>query len=75
MVGKPEDSVGLQDTVCTLVEEFDDFKESDGLALPRAYRLHFTIEGQNETYMADWNVTLSQIGHNQQIDSKYFNIH
>lgn len=72
MVGRPEDSSGQRDTVFTLVEQFDDFKEVDGLTLPHACRLHFTIEGQSATFMADWNITVAQIGHNQQIDPRYF---
>jgi hypothetical protein len=74
MVGNPDESAGQRDTIYTLVEQFADFKEVDGLTLPHSYMLHFTIEGQRATFMADWNVTIVQIEHNQQIDPRNFSV-
>jgi len=69
---RPEESSAQRDTIFTVVEQFDDFKEVDGLTLPHACRLDLTIEGQSATVMTDWNISAAQIVHNQQIDPKFF---
>jgi hypothetical protein len=56
------------------VEQFDNFKEVDGLTLPHACRLDFTIEGQSSTLMTEWDIAVAQIAHNQQIDPKHFSV-
>jgi len=74
MAGRPEDSSAQRDTIYTLVEQFDNFKEVDGLTLPHACRLDFTIEGQSSTLMTEWDIAVAQIAHNQQIDPKHFSV-
>ncbi len=74
MAGDIMQSAHQRDTIYTLVENFDDFKETDGLTLPQSYKLKFTIEGQDHTMMTDWNVAVSQVIQNQQIDPKYFSV-
>ncbi|HYK89268.1 MAG TPA: hypothetical protein VE398_10885 [Acidobacteriota bacterium] len=72
MVSTPGQSSGQRDTVYTLVEQFDGFKEVDGLMLPHSYKLDLTIEGQDRTIMTEWVVAVTQIAHNQEIDPKYY---
>lgn len=55
-------------------EEFSAFKTVDGLTLPHSYKLVFTIEGQNNTFLADWVINISQVLHNQQLDAGAFTL-
>jgi hypothetical protein len=74
MAGRPEDSSSQRDTIYTLVERFDDFKEVDGLTLPYTYKTSFTVEGGRATLMQEWDIAATQIVHNQQIDQRYFSV-
>jgi hypothetical protein len=74
MASTPAESSGQRDTLYTLVEQFGDFKEVDSLTLPHSYKLVFTIEGQRNTILSEWNIAAEQVSHNQQIDPKYFRI-
>ncbi len=72
MASAPAASSGQRDTIYTLVEKFDDFRGVEGLTLPHAYELDFTIEGQRNTVMTDWQVRVEQITQNQPLDPKLF---
>jgi hypothetical protein len=74
MASDPTLSSAQQDTVYTLLEVFDNFKEVEGLTLPMATKLDLTIEAQNATIMTLWNFTVTAIVHNQQVDPKSFAI-
>lgn len=52
----------------SLVETFDDFKEVDGLTLPHAYKIIL----QQDRFLAEWNLAVTRVMHNQQIDPKLF---
>lgn len=54
--------------VRSLVETFDNFEKVDGLTLPHAY----TIIYQETGYLAEWNIAVTQILHNQKLDRKLF---
>jgi hypothetical protein len=54
--------------VRSLVETFDNFEKVDGLTLPHAY----TIIYQETGYLAEWNIAVTQILHNQKLDPKLF---
>jgi hypothetical protein len=67
------------ETICTLTEQFDNFKRVNGLMLPQMYMLKFIWQRLNfrersGTVMLEWNATLSQIAHNHQINPKFFTI-
>jgi hypothetical protein len=71
------ESTGAEGTRYTLVEKFENFGVVDGLTLPQKYTLEFEVNsGENSTVggsvVIDWDVALSQIVHNQQLDPKYF---
>jgi hypothetical protein len=74
MATDPTESSSQQDTIYTLSEVFSNFKEVDGLTLPLAERLDLTIEAQNATIMTHWIFAVTGIGHNQQVDPKFFTI-
>lgn len=56
-----------------LREEFGAFKTVDGLTLPHFYKLVLTVEGQDQTFLADWTINISQVLHNQQLNAGSFN--
>jgi hypothetical protein len=67
-----KDSSASQETVYTIVEQFDNFKGIEGLNLPQTYTLKYTMESESRTIMLDWNAVFSQIVQNQQMDPQYF---
>jgi len=74
MGATPAESAGQRETIHQIVEQFSEFKPVEGLTLPHTYRLQYTIEGQNSTYLADWTQSMSQVAHNQQVDPKVFSV-
>jgi hypothetical protein len=56
-----------------LREEFGAFKTVDGLTLPHFYKLVLTVEGQDQTFLANWSISISQVLHNQKLDAGSFN--
>jgi hypothetical protein len=63
---------GPRDGYHTLAEYFDDFREVDGLMLPHYYKIVYTIEGPNATYLAQWTISDIKIGHNAELQDAYF---
>jgi len=74
MASDPTQSAGQLDTIYTLTEVFDNFRETDGVTLPYATKMDLTVEGQNATVMTHWNFTVTGIVHNQEVDAKSFSI-
>ena len=68
----PTESSSQRDTLYQLKEDYSDFKEVDSLTLPHAYKLVYSMEGQNQTILVDYNLTMERVAHNQPIDPKYF---
>lgn len=68
----PTESSGQRDTLYQLKEDYSDFKEEDSLTLPHAYKMAYTMEGQNQTIFVEYNLTIDQLSHNQAIDPKFF---
>ena len=58
----------------TLVEEFDQFQEVDGLTLPHAYKLEFTLDSARGGFLGTWTYTVKQVAHNQAIDRQAFSV-
>jgi hypothetical protein len=63
---------GPRDVYHTITESFDDFKIVDGLMLPHFYKLVYTIEGPDATYLAQWTISDMKIGHNPPMQDAYF---
>ncbi len=58
----------------TLVEEFGDFKEVDGLTLPHAYKADYSIDSPRGGFVGSWTYTVKDIRHNQAIDRQAFSV-
>ena len=58
----------------TITEMFDDFKQVDGLTLPHSYQLDFSIDNPRGGFVGNWNYTIRQMSHNQNIDRQVFSV-
>jgi len=70
----PTESSSQRDTIYLVQEQFDDFRDVDGLSLPHQVRITFTIEGMQNTFLADWTVRAEKIVQNVAIDPKSFKV-
>jgi hypothetical protein len=71
-IGTRQNSNQNTETYYTLTEDFDDFREVDGLTLPHKYRMQFGAEGRSGSALRDWTVTIKKIEHNTKIDDLVF---
>jgi hypothetical protein len=55
-----------------LLERFEDFRESDGLSLPRSYRLSASVEGHGPTIMMEYVLSFDRLAHNEAVDPRLF---
>jgi len=74
MGSRPGQNADARDTIHLVIEDFSDFKSVDSLTLPHSYRISHTIEGTSVTALTKWSLTVTELGHNQQLDPKYFSI-
>lgn len=70
----PEQSYRQSQSRYSMVEEFSDFKQVQGLTLPHTYKLNLTISKQGASFDADWVSNLSQFIFNGVIEAKEFNV-
>jgi hypothetical protein len=56
----------------TLIEEFGDFKEVDGLTLPHSYKLDFSIDSPRGGFVGNWSCSIGQIRHNEPVERSVF---
>jgi hypothetical protein len=57
-----------------MVEEFYDFKNEAGLTLPHTYKIKLLVDSKGGTFLADWEITLTQFTFNERIDPNSFTI-
>ncbi len=57
-----------------MVEEFSDFKDEAGLTLPHTYKIKLLVDSKGGTFLADWEITLTQFTFNERIDPNSFTI-
>ena len=57
-----------------MVEEFSEFKQEGGLTLPHTYKINLLVDTQSGTFLADWEMKLTQFDFNQPIDPNSFSI-
>jgi hypothetical protein len=62
------------DAYVRLTEEFDDFRQVDGLTLPHQYKLVFSNEGLRPTVLIEYDIEAAQILHNVPVDPQAFKI-
>ncbi len=63
-----------KETRYKMVEEFSDFKDEGGLNLPHSYKIKLIIDTGAGTFLADWEITLTQFTFNESIDPNSFTI-
>ena len=73
-VGPREAPTMNQDSYYSLIEEFDDFREADGLMLPHKYRVLLSVQSGRVSVLYDYNTTINRISHNEVLDEKIFTI-
>jgi hypothetical protein len=57
-----------------MVEEFSAFKNEAGLTLPHTYKIKLLVDSKGGTFLADWELTLTQFTFNERIDPTAFSI-
>jgi len=62
------------ETRIKLTEDFSDHADYQGIVLPRKYKLHYSISGQNGTTEIAWNCDLTEFALNQALDPATFGI-
>jgi hypothetical protein len=55
-------------------ETFDDFKQIDGLTLPQAYKIDYSVDSQYGGFVGSWTFAFTQMVHNQPVDRKLFSL-
>jgi hypothetical protein len=56
----------------TLIEDFGDFKNENGLTLPHTYKIKYSTMSNSGTYEYNWGVTISQYIANQKLAADFF---
>jgi hypothetical protein len=70
----PDDSTRVQESYYTLSEDFDEFREADGLTLPHYYRQRISVQTSAGSTMIDWTLKVSEISHREKVDDQTFKI-
>lgn len=70
----PDQSASQQNRVYRLEERFADFKAVDNLTLPTHWNIRFTYGAPAEGSIDQYDVTLTRIGHNINVDPKNFEV-
>jgi hypothetical protein len=58
----------------SLTETFDDFKQIDGLTLPHAYKVDYSVDTPGGGFVGSWTYAFTQIVHNKPIDRQMFSV-
>jgi hypothetical protein len=66
------DAAPSRDTIWRVSEEFEDFKEVDGITLPLSYKVRVNYEGAAMTFIGEWKAIFSEVRHNQDLDPTAF---
>jgi len=61
------------DSIFTLIEKFDQFKDVSGLSLPRAYGIEFSAEGHGTPFVGEWSIFSNNwVNNGAKIDQTFF---
>jgi hypothetical protein len=55
-----------------ILEQFDQFKEVDGLVLPHSYKLDFTVDAPRGGLLTSWTHLIERITHNEPVERQLF---
>jgi hypothetical protein len=72
MGAHPDFSSRMQEDRWLLEELFSDFREVDGLLLPRQYSLSLTVQTRTQSTLTRWDMALGGLVHNEAIDPALF---
>ena len=62
----------VPDSIYNLTEKFSDFKKVRGMTLPQKYTIDYSLEGQGQSFIGNWDVTAKKWIFNQKLDEKLF---
>jgi hypothetical protein len=57
-----------------IIEDFDQFKEVDGVTLPHSYKLDFSIDAPRAASFTSWSYTIEGITHNGRLERQLFSV-
>jgi hypothetical protein len=57
-----------------ILEQFDQFKEVDGLTLPHSYKVDYTIDSPRGGLLTSWNYVVDRVSHNETIENRIFSV-
>ncbi|MFN2493871.1 MAG: hypothetical protein ABR501_13410 [Pyrinomonadaceae bacterium] len=63
-----------RETRYKMVEEFSDYKQEGPLTLPHSYKIKLATDTESGSFLADWQINLTQFTFNERIDPASFNI-
>lgn len=67
-------NVQERETRYKMIEEFSAFKIEGGLSLPHSYKINLSIDTTSGTFLADWEITLTDFTFNEPIDPQSFTV-
>lgn len=67
-----DESARQSETRFKIVEDFSDFKESQGMTLPNKYKISYSVSGANGTTEVEWACNISEFAINQKLDPLTF---
>lgn len=73
-IGTRQSSNQNPESYFSLTEEFDDFREVNGLTLPHKYRLQLSVQAGTTTSLYDYNMAFNRVSHNEPIDERVFTL-
>jgi hypothetical protein len=63
-----------RDTVYTITERFDNFRQVDGLTLPHTYGISINIDSASRTSVVEYIIKGSNMVHNVPVDPRVFKV-
>jgi hypothetical protein len=57
-----------------ITEEFDEFKEVDGLTLPHSYKLDYSIDSPRGASLTSWMYLVREVVHNSRLERQLFSV-
>jgi hypothetical protein len=58
----------------SMIEDFDQFKEVEGLTLPHSYKLDYSIDAPRAASFTSWTYLIQQFGHNARLERGLFSV-
>jgi hypothetical protein len=61
------------DSIYSLVEKFDDFKQVGGMTLPNSYKIEYTAEGQGSSFVGNWIMKIDpKVANNTRVEKDFY---